>query len=581
MIERFYDPDSGVVEFCGTDLKALSVRWLRDQMGLVSQEPILFDTSIEENIRYGLESATQQDIEAAAKMANAHDFIMSFPERYKTSVGQGSTLISGGQKQRIALARALLKKPKLLLLDEATSALDSESEKVVQATLDEIMFGWDQTCVVIAHRLSTICNADRIALIDRGKVRELGTHDELMAKGGKYAKLVSLQSLQAREDEEKDDDNDHLEEKDDDKAAALQDTTEATAKKEEEEDIEIDKEEEKSHAKRVRVLASGDQYYILVGGIGAVLAGLMFPACGFVFAYMIELLFTPVFVCDGDNPVESFPDCDAYWRSEADRMQDLSIDIVYGQVGTIFAAVFGNIWLFWGFGVATERMNKRVRDSAFASLLRQEIAWFDLRSPVAISSQLADDAALLQAFAGEPVRTLILNVASVMVGLAVSFYFMWPFALLTLGILPFMAFGAEMEMKMYTGEDEGDVDGEQDESSPGGLAIETLSNIRTVASLTLEEERTVEYRHALAEEEVNPMLHNFFKGSAAGIGQFMQLWGMALMFWVSGMCSGVEYYAETFCVCVCLTHSFSNSFFNSGAVGYCSSFPASTLIGIT
>ena len=152
----------------------LNVKWLRDQLGLVSQEPTLFNTTIGENIKYGYPEASQKEIEEAAKKANAHDFISSFPDGYNTKVGENATQVSGGQKQRIAIARALIKNPKILLLDEATSALDSGSEQVVQEAINELMESKSQTVVVIAHRLSTIKNADRIAVISDGVVKELG-----------------------------------------------------------------------------------------------------------------------------------------------------------------------------------------------------------------------------------------------------------------------------------------------------------------------------------------------------------------------------------------------------------------------
>jgi ATP-binding cassette subfamily B (MDR/TAP) protein 1 len=160
-LERFYDPDSGSVELDGVDLKELNVHWLRDQFGLVSQEPVLFDTTILENIRFGFPDATQEQVQNAAKLANAYDFIVEFPDGFQTMVGEGGTQVSGGQKQRIALARALLRRPRFLLLDEATSALDTESERVVQEALDKIMSSEWLTTIVIAHRLSTIRNADR------------------------------------------------------------------------------------------------------------------------------------------------------------------------------------------------------------------------------------------------------------------------------------------------------------------------------------------------------------------------------------------------------------------------------------
>uniref|UniRef100_A0A6Q2YSK6 ABC-type xenobiotic transporter n=1 Tax=Esox lucius TaxID=8010 RepID=A0A6Q2YSK6_ESOLU len=193
LLERFYNPAEGQVLVDGQDAKTLNLAWLRSQLGLVSQEPILFDCTITENIQYGDNSrvVSQAEIEEAAKKANIHDFIMGLPEKYNTSVGDKGTQMSGGQKQRIAIARALVRQPKILLLDEATSALDTESEKIVQQALDDARLG--RTCIVIAHRLSTIHNADKIAVIQNGQVAEQGTHTELMAKEGAYFALVNAQ----------------------------------------------------------------------------------------------------------------------------------------------------------------------------------------------------------------------------------------------------------------------------------------------------------------------------------------------------------------------------------------------------
>ena len=192
LLERFYDPDSGMVTLDGVDIKILKVSWLRQQMGLVSQEPVLFNDTIRANIAYGKQGeATEDEIIAVAKAANAHQFISSLPHGYDTCAGERGVQLSGGQKQRVAIARAILKEPRILLLDEATSALDTESEHAVQEALDRVMVG--RTIVVVAHRLSTIKGADVIAVLRNGEVVTMGRHEQLMAlKDGVYASLVEL-----------------------------------------------------------------------------------------------------------------------------------------------------------------------------------------------------------------------------------------------------------------------------------------------------------------------------------------------------------------------------------------------------
>ncbi|CAF4985049.1 unnamed protein product, partial [Rotaria socialis] len=178
LLQRFYDPTEGSVELDGTveiddtPVNRYNIGWLRERIGVVSQEPILFQTTIRENIRFGKTNATQEEIEQAAKMANAHDFIKDLPQKYETLVGERGAQLSGGQKQRIAIARALIRNPRILLLDEATSALDRESERIVQDALDRASQG--RTTIVIAHRLSTIVNASKIIVLNAGSVVEEG-----------------------------------------------------------------------------------------------------------------------------------------------------------------------------------------------------------------------------------------------------------------------------------------------------------------------------------------------------------------------------------------------------------------------
>jgi ATP-binding cassette subfamily B (MDR/TAP) protein 1 len=196
LLERFYDPLSGAITLDGVDIKSLNVRWLRSQLGLVGQEPVLFQGTVAQNIAYGkLTPATQEEIEKAARAANAHAFITeNLQNGYDTEVGLKGGRLSGGQKQRVAIARALIKQPAILLLDEATSALDNQSEAVVQAAIDEVMKTQRLTTIIIAHRLSTIRNADAIAVLNEGKVLEQGTHQQLLALQGLYSSLVLSQS---------------------------------------------------------------------------------------------------------------------------------------------------------------------------------------------------------------------------------------------------------------------------------------------------------------------------------------------------------------------------------------------------
>ncbi len=192
LLPRFYDPQQGRIKIDGRDIRHVTVRSLREQIAMVPQDTILFSASIYENILYGRLDASAAEVTAAAYSANAHDFILQMPLGYDTQIGERGCQLSGGQRQRIAIARAILKDPRILILDEATSALDAESERVVQDALDKLMVG--RTTFMVAHRLSTIQRADKILVMDKGRLVECGNHTELLAAGGLYAKLYSLQT---------------------------------------------------------------------------------------------------------------------------------------------------------------------------------------------------------------------------------------------------------------------------------------------------------------------------------------------------------------------------------------------------
>jgi len=200
LIPRFYDVTSGALRVDGVDVRDVTLASLRAQVGIVTQETVLFDDTIARNIAYGRPEASRQDIEAAARAAHAHEFTLALPEGYNTAIGERGQRLSGGQRQRLAIARALLKDSPLLILDEATSSLDTESELLVQEALANLMK--NRTSFVIAHRLSTIRRADAILVMDRGRIVEVGRHDELLARQGSlYARLYELQLLEGRKTE--------------------------------------------------------------------------------------------------------------------------------------------------------------------------------------------------------------------------------------------------------------------------------------------------------------------------------------------------------------------------------------------
>ena len=193
LITRFYDVNKGTIKIDGIDIKDMTKKSLRDLMGIVTQDSILFNDTVKNNISLGVENPNENEILEAAKIANAHEFIKDLPEQYETNIGDGGNSLSGGQKQRLSIARAVLKNPPIMILDEATSALDTESEQLVQVALEKMMM--NRTSLVIAHRLSTIQKADLILVLKKGEIIEQGKHDELLSKKGDYYKLVNMQSL--------------------------------------------------------------------------------------------------------------------------------------------------------------------------------------------------------------------------------------------------------------------------------------------------------------------------------------------------------------------------------------------------
>ena len=267
----------------------------------------------------------------------------------------------------------------------------------MQEALDQLMQDHSRTTIVIAHRLSTIRNADRIAVISDGKVRELGTHDELMANPeSKYRRLHELQDMGS---------STHVSRAKSSEKSSITKTSKDKDLSTVNEDEKVDTEKEKSVASKARLLAKDDLHLFGCGSIGAVLAGLMFPGWGIIFAYMIEYLYYPVLPCDTDEQAPpGYSTCDDYINSVTDTMRSISFKLTYGWLAIIAAVMIGDVLVYFGFGTASERINKRVSDSAFTSLLRQEISYFDSHTVGTLTSQLSDDAAMIHSFSGQPIR---------------------------------------------------------------------------------------------------------------------------------------------------------------------------------
>ncbi|KAF3588559.1 hypothetical protein F2Q69_00028106 [Brassica cretica] len=295
MVQRFYEPNSGEILLDGNDIKRLKLSWLREQMGLVSQEPALFATTIASNILLGKENANMDQIIEAAKAANADSFIKSLPNGYNTQVGEGGTQLSGGQKQRIAIARAVLRNPKILLLDEATSALDAESEKIVQQALDNVME--KRTTLVVAHRLSTIRNVDKIVVLRNGQVVETGSHSDLLSRGGDYASLVNVQETEPQENprsimsetgKSQAGSSSSRRASSSRRTSSFREVQEKTDKDSNGEDL-----SSSSTIWELIKLNAPEWPYALLGSIGAVLAGAQTPLFSTGIAYVLTAFYSP------------------------------------------------------------------------------------------------------------------------------------------------------------------------------------------------------------------------------------------------------------------------------------------------
>ncbi|KAF1322463.1 Multidrug resistance protein abc superfamily, partial [Globisporangium splendens] len=533
LLERFYDPLSGSVRLDGVDVRELNVKWLREQVGLVGQEPSLFATSIMENIRYGAPSATNDQVIEAAEMANAHNFIKEFPQGFATEVGERGTQLSGGQKQRIAIARAIIRNPPILLLDEATSALDTESERIVQESLDSLLATTKRTTIIVAHRLSTIRNADRIAVHSGGSIVEIGSHDELMdLPNGHYRMLVEAQNRSQTEG----------------KKHAVEDMKQANFQS-----VALDIEQRRSMSLSTRSLSKLSLHdnakpledddasdggadalapnvsmtrlwklslpewrFLLAGSFGAVVNASIYPVWGVLLSKMIVLFFQ-------------------YQKTKHEMLKDAAYwSIGFLGLGTTFglSIIIQNV----GFAVASQKLVSRVRLATFSAMLRQEVGWFDLdeNSSGALVSRLAADSAILQAATSDKLNQGLVNATTMGIALGISLIYSWQMTLAMLATSPILIFRSCMEAKQMSGAISKKKNNTAD-AAAGSLVAEAIGSIRTVASFSMEKAVNKAYVAFIGESKSTDISTGIIAGVSFAISQGTLFLTLAYLFWIGGL----------------------------------------------
>ncbi|KAL6333125.1 hypothetical protein AAG906_028308 [Vitis piasezkii] len=522
LLERFYDPEAGEVLIDGVNLKKINLRWIRGKIGLVSQEPILFAATIKENISYGKEKATDEEIRTAIKLANAAKFIDKMPTGLDTMVGEHGTQLSGGQKQRIAIARAILKNPRILLLDEATSALDAESERIVQDALQNIMV--NRTTVIVAHRLTTIRNADNIAVVHQGKIVEQGTHMELIRDpDGAYSQLVRLQEghnqvedAQSRVSKSSARDNARRSSRSrslssqisiisrdspsvhhsyslssgiPDPTAIIEmefggkesSTTQGEAE---------NKKRRKVSLIRLAYLNKPETPVLLLGSIAAGFHGIIYPVFGLLISTAIKIFYEPPNELKKDSRVWAF------------------MFIGLGVLAFI-ALPLQN----YSFGIAGGKLIQRICSLSFEKVVHQEISWFDdpANSSGSVGARLSTDASTVRSLVGDTLALVVQNLVTVAAGLVISFTANWILALIILAVLPLMGFQGYLQTRFLKGFS-ADAKVMYEEASQ--VANDAVSSIRTVASFCAEKKVMEMYQQKCE----GPMKHGVRLGLVSGAG---------------------------------------------------------------
>ncbi|CAF0784747.1 unnamed protein product [Rotaria sordida] len=518
LLQRFYDTIDGSVEIDDIQVNQYNLSWLREHIGVVSQEPILFQTTIKENILFGKTNATQDEIVTAAKMANAHDFIKELPDKYDTLVGERGAQLSGGQKQRIAIARALVRNPRILLLDEATSALDRESESIVQEALDRASKG--RTTIVIAHRLSTIVNASKIIVLDKGSVIEEGNHKTLMNARSVYYGLVEAQNLRMKNNDQKELENDEDDEISIDnelnRSVLISDHNKSCHNKSIEEDQinqkgdQIDESQEYSGRSpffAVLRMNSPEWFYIILACLACICNGGVQPIFGIILSKVIAV----------------FEECDPHIQEK----RVLIYVLFFIGIGLI--TLFTMFLQSFLFAISGETLTQRLRAKIFQTLLRQEITYFDRpeNNTGALCTRLATEASDVQGATGIRIGTMLQNISNLGVGIILAFIYGWSLTLIMLAFVPFMIIAGFLQMYLLTGFTTKD---KKVLENAGKITVESISNIRTVAQLTKEKHFGDEYCKILDVCFKNSIRRAHIFGLLFGFTDAIMFFAMAALF---------------------------------------------------
>ncbi|KAK7339020.1 hypothetical protein VNO77_19659 [Canavalia gladiata] len=513
LLQRFYNPLGGEIRLDGVPIHKLQLKWLRSQMGLVSQEPALFATSIKENILFGKENATEDQVVEAAKAAHAHNFISLLPHGYHTQVGERGIQMSGGQKQRIAIARAIIKKPHILLLDEATSALDSESERLVQEALDDAAAGC--TAIIIAHRLSTVRNADMIAVVGGGKIIEMGSHDELIQNDdGVYASAFRLQRQTDKSEAEESaeivipgnvpyttsiTDTENM--------GPLSPTSLG------DDDVAEDK-KEKPRApsfRRLLALSVPEWKHAILGCFNAMVFGAVQPAYALTMGSVILLFF----------------------NTDHEEIKRMTTIYSLCFVGLFVVSLFANIGQHYCFGYMGEYLTKRVRETVLSKILTFEVGWYDLdeNSSGAICSRLAKDANVVRSVVGDRLSLLVQTFSAVVTAYTMGLVISWRLSIVMIAVQPIIIACFYTRRVLLQSMSSKAVKAQQQSSK---LAAEAVSNVRTVTAFSSQDRILKMLEKAQEGPSRESIRQSWFAGLGLGCSQFLASCVWALDFWYGG-----------------------------------------------